>query len=110
FNTQKLDWINHHYMQEADSKRLAILMAERLEKTDHGHFEVAQLMPLVELFKERSHTINEMADLSLTLLKPISAYDEKSAQKAFKVEAIEPMKRVISHCRAVNDWSSADLH
>src|SRR5690606_23967768 len=39
FNTQKLDWINHHYMQEADSKRLAILMAERLEKTDHGHFE-----------------------------------------------------------------------
>src|SRR5690606_23205879 len=110
FNTQKLDWINHHYMQEADSKRLAILMAERLEKTDHGHFEVAQLMPLVELFKERSHTINEMVDLSLTLLKPISAYDEKSAQKAFKSAAIEPLERVISHSRAVNDWSATDLH
>lgn len=110
FNTQKLDWINHHYMQEADSKRLAILMAERLEKTDHGHFEVAQLMPLVELFKERSHTINEMVDLSLALLKPISAYDEKSAQKAFKSAAIEPLERVISHCRAVNDWSTTDLH
>ncbi|MCX7546059.1 glutamate--tRNA ligase [Marinicella gelatinilytica] len=110
FNTQKLDWINHHYMQQADPKRLAILMAEHLEKTGHGHFEVDRLMPLVALFKERVHTINELTDLSLSLLLPISAYDEKSAQKAFKSAAIEPLERVISHCRAVNDWSTADLH
>lgn len=110
FNTQKLDWINHHYMQQADPKRLAILMAEHLEKTGHGHFEVDRLMPLVALFKERAHTINELTDLSLSLLLPISAYDEKSAQKAFKSAAIEPLERVISHCRAVNDWSTADLH
>lgn len=110
FNTQKLDWINHHYMQQADPKRLAILMAEHLEKTGHGHFEVDRLMPLVALFKERAHTINELTDLSLSLLLSISAYDEKSAQKAFKSAAIEPLERVISHCRAVNDWSTADLH
>lgn len=110
FNTQKLDWINHHYMQQADPKRLAILMAEHIEKTGHGHFEVDRLMPLVALFKERAHTINELTDLSLSLLLSISAYDEKSAQKAFNSAAIEPLERVISHCRAVNDWSTADLH
>ncbi len=110
FNTQKLNWINHHYMQEADSKRLAILMAQHLKNTEHGEFDLEQLIPLVELFKERAHTINELVDMSLSLLKPISVYDEKSAQKAFKNDAIEPLERVISHCSTVTDWSSTDLH
>jgi glutamyl-tRNA synthetase len=110
FNTQKLDWINHHYMQQADAKRLAILMAEHLKKSNQGNFEIDKLFPLVDLFKERAHTINELADMSLPLLTPITHYDEKSAKKAFKEAAIGPIERVITHCSAVNDWSAADLH
>src|SRR5690606_11376588 len=73
-------------------------------------FTVAQILPMVEIFKERADTINELADAMCCLLKPLTAYDEKSEKKAFKAAAIEPLDRVISHCRAVNDWNAADLH
>lgn len=110
FNTQKLNWINHKYMQEADPKRLAILVVEHLKKSLGADFTVAQILPMVEIFKERADTINELADAMCCLLKPLTAYDEKSEKKAFKAAAIEPLDRVISHCRAVNDWNAADLH
>ena len=110
FNTKKLNWINHQYMQEADPKRLAILVAEHLKKVKKAELSVDQLLPLVDLFKERADTINELAEAMISLLQPLTTYDEKSEKKAFKEAAIEPLERVISHCRAVNDWDAADLH
>ncbi|MFV0544572.1 MAG: glutamate--tRNA ligase [Marinicella pacifica] len=110
FNTKKLNWINHKYMQEADPKRLAILVAERLKQTIEADFSIEQLLPLVDLFKERADTVNELADAMLSLLQPLTTYDEQSEKKAFKAAAIEPLERVVSHCRAVNDWDAADLH
>ncbi len=110
FNTNKLNWINQQYMQQADSSRLANLLQHRLTALGVVINEGVDLSAVVEIFKERAHTINELADMGLFLLQPLSGYDEKAEAKAFKESAIEPLKAVIAKCQAITDWANADLH
>lgn len=110
FNTTKLDWINQQYMQQADTARLAELLNQRLLALNVNIEENIDLAAIIEMFKDRAHTINELADMGLFLLQPLTAYDEKAEKKAFKESAIEPLKAVIAKCQAITDWSAADLH
>ena len=110
FNTTKLNWINQQYMQQADELTLVGLLQKRLETLGvHLPAEI-NLAAVVAMFKERAHTINELADMGLFLMQPLSGYDEKAEAKAFKESAIEPLKAVIAKCQAINDWAAADLH
>ncbi|MGJ8663922.1 MAG: glutamate--tRNA ligase [Marinicella sp.] len=110
FNTTKLNWINQQYMQQADSARLADLLKQRLAVLNVNVSETVDLSAVVDMFKDRAHTINELADMGLFLLQPLSGYDEKAEKKAFKESAIEPLKAVIEKCQAISDWAGADLH
>jgi glutamyl-tRNA synthetase len=110
FNTTKLNWINQQYMQQADSARLADLLAQRLNALNVETNGSVDLSAIVEMFKERAHTINELAVMGLFLLQPLTGYDEKAEAKAFKESAIEPLKAVIVKCQAITDWAGADLH
>lgn len=110
FNTSKLNWINQQYMQQADSARLAQLLKNRLASLGISVDDSIDLSAVVDMFKDRAHTINELADMGLFLLQPLSGYDEKAVAKAFKESAIEPLKAVIAKCEAIENWSNADLH
>ncbi|MCF6301181.1 MAG: glutamate--tRNA ligase [Proteobacteria bacterium] len=110
FNTTKLNWINQQYIQQADSKRLAELLSKRLNVLEIIVPEHIQLNQVVELFKERVHTINELADMTMFLFKPISAYDEKAQKKAFKESAINSFEALLIKCQTITHWQDADLH
>ncbi len=110
FNTTKLNWINQQYMQQTESSRLAKLLQQRLSTLGVNVSSDIDLVAIVDMFKDRAHTINELADMGLFLLQPLTAYDEKAEAKAFKESAIEPLKAVIAKCEAVDDWAGADLH
>ena len=64
FNPEKLLWLNHHYIQQADPGRLADLVLDLLIKDKV--LEAATLPDrewfkrLVKLLTERSHTLVEM--------------------------------------------------
>ncbi len=110
FNTGKLNWINQQYMQQTDSARLAQLLNNRLAVLGIAVDDSIDLSAVVDMFKDRAHTINELAEMGLFLLQPLTGYDEKAEAKAFKESAIEPLKAVIAKCEAIDDWASADLH
>jgi glutamyl-tRNA synthetase len=110
FNTTKLNWINQQYMQQADNLLLTGLLEKRLMTLGLHLPADINLSAVVEMFKERAHTINELADLGMFLLQPLSGYDEKAEAKAFKADAIEPLQAVIAKCQAITDWPAADLH
>ncbi len=110
FNTSKLNWINQHYIQQADSERLVELLKSRLCVLDIVVPHTINLINVVEMFKERAVTINEMADLALFMFKDIETYDEKAVKKVFKQSAIVPFETLINKMSAVGDWASANLH
>jgi len=62
FNTEKLNWLNQHYLKEADNARLAALVQPRLEARDVTVSDAPQLEAVIALYKERVATLNELAD------------------------------------------------
>ena len=62
FNTEKLNWLNQHYLKQADNARLAALIRPRLEARGVLVSAVPALEAIIALYKERVVTLNELAD------------------------------------------------
>jgi glutamyl-tRNA synthetase len=62
FNTEKLKWLNNHYMKATDNARLAELVLPRLTARGVKVDAVPALEGIVGLYKERVSTLNELAD------------------------------------------------
>lgn len=62
FNTEKLNWLNQHYLKQADNARLAALVRPRLEARGVTVGAVPALEAIIALYKERVVTLNELAD------------------------------------------------
>ena len=62
FNTEKLNWLNAHYLKLADNARLAALVKPRLETRGVVVTETPSLEAIIGLYKERVTNLNELAD------------------------------------------------
>jgi glutamyl-tRNA synthetase len=62
FNTEKLKWLNNHYLKLTDNSRLAELVSPRLVSRGVTVSATPALEAVVALYKERVSTLNELAD------------------------------------------------
>ena len=62
FNTEKLNWLNSHYLKLADNARLLALVKPRLEARGVKVGPAPALESVIALYKERVATLNELAD------------------------------------------------
>ncbi len=85
FNPEKLLWLNHHYIQQADPVRLAALMLELLRKDGivaaGSEPDREWLKKLVKILTERSHTLVEMKTAAVPFLVDEITMDEKAKTK-----------------------------
>ena len=65
YNLDKLMWLNGEYMKEAGDDRLATLVALRVEARGGRLASGPELQKVVALLKDRSRTLNELADSAL---------------------------------------------
>ncbi len=62
FNTEKLKWLNNHYLKQTDNSLLAQMVRPRLEARGIKVASSPDLAAIVGLYKERVATLNELAD------------------------------------------------
>ena len=62
FNTEKLNWLNQHYLKQADNARLSRLVLPRLEARGVAVNAAPELEAIIALYKERVVNLNELAD------------------------------------------------
>lgn len=62
FNTQKLNWLNAHYLKQADNDRLAAEVRRRLALRKAQDTGVPSVATIVALYKERAQTLVELTD------------------------------------------------
>ncbi len=85
YNTEKLDWLNSHYIKNTPNAELAeLLTAYDVVLTSHDKKEI-----LLDALKERAKTLKELAVLVEEIVVTPTSYDEKAIKKAFKGNAIE---------------------
>jgi len=85
YNTEKLDWLNAHYIKNSSNEELLEMLADfDVLLTSHDKKEI-----ILDVTKERSKTIKEMASSIQDILSTPNEYDAKAVKKAFKSNAIE---------------------
>jgi len=110
FNTDKLLWLNQHYIKSSDPKRIAHLLSPRLGDLGIDPAEGPELVEVVRAQHERARTLVEMAELSLFFYRDFDGYDEQAAKKHLKRAALEPLAAVREALAALDDWSASAIH
>jgi glutamyl-tRNA synthetase len=81
FNTEKLNWLNAHYIKTGDPERLADLLLPHLSSRGVSTLNGPDLMVVVTSLQERAQTLEEMADRALFYYNAPTVYDESALAK-----------------------------
>ncbi|PKO25565.1 MAG: glutamate--tRNA ligase [Betaproteobacteria bacterium HGW-Betaproteobacteria-8] len=108
FNTEKLRWLNAHYIKQTDLKVLAADIAQRLEARGVKVSEHPELTAVIALYRERVHTLNELADvIAYFYHKPVM---DVAAQEKHLVPDILPVLKTLADQLAEIEWSAERIH
>ncbi|MCK4744276.1 MAG: glutamate--tRNA ligase [Sulfuriflexus sp.] len=110
FNTEKLEWLNQHYIKEADPEHIANLLAPHLGKLGIDPTQGPDLIKVVEAQQERANTLVEMADISTFFYEDYKEFDEKAAKKNLRPVAAEAMKKIREALAGIETWSEDAIH
>lgn len=110
FNTDKLLWINHHYIKESAPEHIASLTSRHLGDLGIDPSEGPSLVEVVKAQRERAQTLVELARISAFYYRDFEAYDAKSAQKSLTAAAIEPLRLCQQKLSALDTWEREPLH
>ena len=89
FNTQKLNWLNAHYIKQADNDRLAADVRRRLDLRQAKDTGTPSVESIVALYKDRAQTLVELTDAVEQLQGHPTPTDELKAQHL--TEATRPI-------------------
>ena len=108
FNTEKLNWLNAHYIKLASTDCLVGDITKRLAKLNVHIAEQPKLSAVIDLYKERVNTLNELAaNIAYFYQKPV--IDESAAEKHLTIE-IKPALAALSELLKAVDWQAEAIH
>jgi len=110
FNTEKLQWLNQHYIKASDPQRIARLLSPHMERLGIDPGEGPDLVKVAEAQQERAKTLVEMAEISAFFYKDFDEFDETAAKKNLRPVAREPLERMREVLAAQEEWSGEALH
>jgi glutamyl-tRNA synthetase len=108
FDPEKLRWLNHQYLKQRPGPDLATLAAPRIER-DGGRLDSGpDLAAVVALFKERSETLNELAEQAMMFYgeaKPAHAQLEQGVLR----ETRPALAELAASFSAISDWNEKSV-
>ena len=88
FNTEKLNWLNAHYIKNCDPERLAGLLLPHLSARAVTTLNGPDLMAVVMTLQERAQTLEEMAERAVFYYNAPDSYDEIALAKFDKEQLL----------------------
>lgn len=105
FNTDKLLWLNAHYIKNGDPVRLAGLLTPFLKERGVDPELGPDLVSVIKTLQERAKTMLELADGAVFYYKADFAYDEKGAAKFFTAETPALLENLVAKLEALEGFS-----
>lgn len=109
FNTEKLLWLNQHYMKTEPPEQVATFLKYQLDKLglDAGEIPLAEI---VKIQAERSKTLKEMAENSRYFFTDTVTFDEKAVQKNLTRDAHHPLSELSNRLENLAEWTAEAIH
>jgi glutamyl-tRNA synthetase len=110
FNTEKLLWLNQHYIKESDPLHIAHLLSPHMGRLDIDPTTGPDLVEVVKAQQERAQTLVEMAEISAFFYKDFQEFDDNAAKKNLRPVAREPLEVMREALAGLNEWTAEALH
>ncbi|CCJ76230.1 glutamate--tRNA ligase [Cronobacter muytjensii] len=110
FNTDKLQWLNHHYINTLAPEYVATHLQWHIEQENIDTRNGPQLADLVKLLGERCKTLKEMAQTCRYFYEDFSEFDADAAKKHLRPVARQPLEVVRDKLAALTDWTAENVH
>jgi glutamyl-tRNA synthetase len=108
FNTEKLNWLNAHYIKQAEPDALLADQLQRLLLRGVHAPDTAKLSAGIALYKERVNTLNELAE-SLVFFFASPSLDAAAVEKHLTPD-IMPVLAELSVVLNACDWQVEVIH
>jgi glutamyl-tRNA synthetase len=108
FNTEKLNWLNAHYIKEANIHELSSDIATRLTKMNVEVKLQPKLQDVLGLYRERANNLNQLAKDIAYFYARAEANDEDIAKHI--AEEVKPALKTLSEKLTHIDWTAEAIH
>ena len=105
---KKLAWLNGQYMKEADSARLARLVADRITARG-GDLSKADLTAVCDLLKSRAQTLEDLAEAAMIFYGPYAPV-AADVEKALANGGKEALAAAVSKLERLPGWNAAGIY
>jgi len=110
FNTDKLLWLNNHYIKTSDPAYVAEHLQWHMQQQNIDTSNGPALTEVVTALAERAKTLVELASSSRYFYEDYEDFDATAAKKHLRPVAKEALILVQSKLQASDDWSTENLH
>jgi len=109
FNTDKLQWLNQHYIKTAKPAELAPLVEPHFAAINIDISTGPSLEKVIEVQQDRAKTLDEIANISQYFYLEYTELDAKAAKKNLRPVAKEGLISVQSAMKNITDWNAVNL-
>lgn len=109
FNTEKLNWLNQHYMKTLPASQIAPQLQWQFDQITVDTSNGPDIEKVVALQADRVKTLKEMAAISSYFYTEVNEFEEKAAKKHLRPVAKEPLLKVKEMLAAVTDWQASSI-
>lgn len=111
FDTEKLRWLNQHYLKTDDPDELAPQLEWQLRAQGLDVDAGPAAADVIVALRERVHTLKEMAETARIWYGPLAGYDEQAVSKHLHAPLAEAALRAAhEQLGALADWTVADIN
>jgi glutamyl-tRNA synthetase len=103
FNNEKLAWLNNHWIKQADNARLAELARPRMLEAGAVFDGAPELPTVLALLKERTNTVNELADAAMLFYR--DPQPDAALMTQHFTDAVKPALALFAERIATVEWT-----
>lgn len=108
FNTEKLNWLNAHYIKEANLDDLAKDITARLSNLDAAPKAAPKMNDVLSLYRERANNLNQLAN-DIAYFYALPQANAADVEKHITPEIL-PAIKTLSEMLSNADWTAEAIH
>lgn len=108
FNTEKLDWLNSHYIKTLPLDRISSAIEPYLKKVVHTPIDQNLLIGAIDIHRERSNHLTNLAK-DIAYIFEVQKPNQQDFEKHINAEALELIKSFQASLNKI-DWTKEAIH
>jgi len=109
FNTEKLNWLNQHYMKALPVSEVAEYLQWHFTDQAIDVSKGPALEKIIPLLADRVKTLKEMASSARYFYEEYENFDEAAAKKHLRPVAREALEAVQDRLASVSEWNAVNI-